>query len=165
MSPVYTGPKGEGDQGGEGSPEGLGGYPLNSRTFALDTPVRPYYHILRPIEHWLTSSKEEPKTQGSPETHRVPYPFPAHPGDGRSIHSLRRTLSEGHTVYADTARTASMPPALTLPVHLKAPFSLVGIPSVNRIPLASTTTTLAGFCPLFRWFNLYGGPPGPFTYP
>ena len=42
---------GEGDQGGKGSLGGTGGYPPKSRTFALDTPVRQYYHTLRPIEH------------------------------------------------------------------------------------------------------------------
>ena len=42
---------GEGDQGGKDSLGGPGGYPPKSRTFALDTPVRQYYHTLRPIEH------------------------------------------------------------------------------------------------------------------
>ena len=59
------GPKGEGDQGGEGSPVGLGRCPPKCDIEPLD-PTRTPVLISPPFEHQPNYLKEEPKTQGSP---------------------------------------------------------------------------------------------------
>ena len=78
-----------------------------------------------------------------------------------TVHS---TLKE-HAVCADTARTASTPPALTLPARLKAATGLFGNPAHKSDSSAVYHDDSGGLCSLFRWFNLYGGLPDPFTYP
>ena len=109
------GPKGEGDQGGEGSRVGLGGIPPKNKTFALDTPERPYYHSC--------SSNRNSVTQGGIQK---PGETPRDPTRGLNPRPTPTALAQAR------GTSQGRNPRTTGPVPLPCPSRRWKVHNINR---------------------------------